>query len=326
MRKAIKFCLALAMVGTMASVALADVTTSGWARFGLKSSTLADATGDNYSKMDMESSALVAIASSMESDGWTATAEIDLLVGEDYALAADWYSFTLAKDGMKLILDNDDLGNAGQGKSYAGYLDSYGKAGDHLGHGNTLVKVAMDMGLTAMIGINSETGSGYTQQDLGVSYAGAAGDISYAVVYQTYTKTIDEKDGGVPFSADDGATGSDMGIGVGMAMGTMGFNFAYGTKAETPGGLLAVETAENIMQLGADIGLGDDTGITVVYDTTSQTVDGENTGVMTNTYVAYKAPMLGCTLSAAYYSTTTTPEGGDALTTGAICARLQHSF
>ena len=187
MRKAIKFCLALAMVGTMASQAFADVTVSGNGWFGLKQTTDQDTSADtSVSTLDMKGGALIGIASSTAGDVWTPSANLDFVYDEDDGLDVDGWGFSIANDSMTISLEDSDLGNVEQNHAYDGWIDDYDGAGDDLATGDALVKVALEMGLTVMFGMNRETG--YSQTDLGAKYAGAAGDISYAASFQSYSQ------------------------------------------------------------------------------------------------------------------------------------------
>lgn len=333
MRKAIKFCLALAMVGTLATQAYADVTVSGNAWFGLQQEANSDASADTSSTiMDMKGGTYAKIAASTKGDVWTPSSFMEIIFNEDdAALELDGWGFSIANETMTISLEDSDLGSVEQNHAYDGWIDDYNGAGDSLGTGDALLKVST-MGLTVMVGMNrmdddaDATGDTFSQTDMGLKYAGAAGEIAYAASYQSYSTAVNEDAGDVPDSKFDGAKGSEMAVGVGYTMGEMAFGFGYALMAETPGGSDAVETKDTVMSLNADFGLGDGAGVTVSYDTDAQTVDGEDSKVTTNTYISYLMPMLGAQLQVAYYSNSETPEGGDAVTKTQIGARLKYDF
>ncbi len=362
MKNALKLCLALAMTGAMAAQASAaetTFTTSGNAWGGLKQTTAAASTtatgykyGDTVTTMDMQSAALVGINATTKTGDWTASAQLDILYENTDAEGwkADGYSFSVSNDDVTVSIEDGDLDNVDQGATYENWIDDAREIGDNLDKGHTKLKVALPKaGVTVMYAQNRKTDDDakdtWSQTDMGLRYDGAGAGLTYAAMYETYSRSVEKDAGDVEKNIRDGATGSDMGFGVGYKMDNMGFNFAYGITAETPGdvgeGATKVEGKETKttgFAASFDYTISEGSGITVIYGSYEKTFDGEKDAALTDTYVGYVMPLAGAILHVAYFSHTEDKEvykidgteyntdKDDALTTGGLGARLKYEF
>lgn len=350
MKNALKLCLALAMTGAMAAQASAaetTFTTSGNAWGGLKQTTdksldaSADS-GDTVTTMDMQSAALVGINATTKTGDWTASAQLDILYENTDAEGwkADGYAFSVSNDDVTVSIEDGDLDNVDQGATYENWIDSTREVGDNLDKGHTKLKVALPkVGLTVMYAQNrkkdDDANDTWSQTDMGLRYDGAGAGLTYAVMYETYSRSVEKDAGDAEKDIRDGATGSDMGLGIGYKMDNMGFNLAYGVTAETPGdkgeGATKVEGKETKttgFAASFDYTISEGSGITVIYDSFKETNDGDDVSTMTETYIGYVMPLAGANLNVAYYSKKMDyeDEALDTLTTGGVGARLKYEF
>lgn len=286
MRKAIKLCLALAMACTMAAPAFAgetSATVTGEAEFYFSSTTAdyQDASGDkkSASAMDMSHSGGLYLDVTDKGDVWTTTFGIGIWIDQS-SVALDAANVGISNDTFGLNFGSSDLGDATKNPGY--YEGALYDVGDELDKGGSGVMFTMgEVGLGAYLAINTTDAS--TKSAYGVSFDKVMGDLDLSVEYETFsvainkdkaavtTATTDDKDGAL-----DGASASDLGIGVKYSMGAMAFMFNYGMTSTKDGGKAAdANTAvmksrkakeTTTMMVFFDMALDDASGISAKYE------------------------------------------------------------
>jgi hypothetical protein len=289
MRKAIKLCLALAMAGSMAvGTAFAGETTAavhGEAEFYFKNNTAdyQDASGDkkSYSSMEMSHEGGLYLDGSNKGDVWTTTFGIGIWLGES-SVVLDAANLGLANDAYSLNFGSSDLGDATKNPGY--YGGSLYDVGDELSKGGSGITFSMpDVGFAGYLAMNEASGAQTTAYAF--SYDKVMGDIDLSVEYETASTSIDKsKSPSSVNGVNDGASATDLGIGVKYSMGEMAVMFNYGMTSNTPGGkttdpntsLLASTkaTETSTMMLIFDMALDEASGVSAVYQ--SRVTDDKN--------------------------------------------------
>jgi hypothetical protein len=310
MRKAIKLCLALAMACTMAVPAFAGDTTVSYSGevdffFNQTSTGYYDTTGDvqTYGAMDMSAEAGFYIDAENKGDVWTTTASIGFW-GTGGASGNDGANLSMANDAFKLNFGTSDLGDATKNASY--FSGAKLDVGDELSKGDAGITFTLpDAGFGAFLAMNN---SGTVQTTAyAVSYDMVAGAIDFSFEYEAVSSAIDTKKGG-QYGTDDGASNTDLGIGVAYDMDPLAIKFNYGMTSLTPGGKngsvatgdARKSTDKTNMMLSVDFKLDDMSGASFVYQTLS---DSHNNGKYTTTATAAEAIKTDTTKMGVGYKT-----------------------
>ncbi len=296
MRKAIRFCLALALVGAMAAgTAFAGETEAkiwgdGYVYFKSLTAEHEDA-GLSYAKIDGFYEAYMYMQGVNKGDVWTTKAQSGIYVynGE---VGVDSSNVYIYNDEYLFRAGSSDLGDATKNPSY--FWGDKMDAGDELWKGGLYVKFGLrKVGLEVLFG--TENDDNVQTVAYAVSYDKKIDDIDFSVEYETYSKAInedvgasttddagDDKDG-----INDGAVGDNLGFGVAYDMDPFAIKFNYDMKSETPGGPGAEADEETSMMLSGDYKLDDVSGVSVVYqqiDTDQQYVS-EDYGTLPLKYI-----------------------------------------
>lgn len=283
MRKAIKFCLALAMAGTMAAQAYAaDVTTSitGHAEgtFHIKSSKAATEDAKNISYQDMDADGELGAKGVAKGDVWTATGFIELDSTESAVTPRDIWAM-IEDDTMSIKFGRQYATGVQQGGDYIGPADYMNWVGENLLGREALVNVGLKgVGLNILYGMNEtagdEDGSADTDDTqynityMGAIYFGSFGDIDVSASYISAASTVNKDNGGVEKGAFDGGSASEIALAGKYNMGNMHFSLNYSTLSEKAGYEGAESMGTTYMDLIFDMDMeGPLSGISFAYST-----------------------------------------------------------
>lgn len=315
LKKVSKLCLIAAITTCFSTQVMAadpEVGVSGEVEFGMAQT----AEKDGATILDMDSSGSVAVEGSIEVGGWTTTGAID------FEFTADGFTplnriLTVENNSLSIALGNFeyDADDIGMGKDYLGFVDeSMGAFGSNAledgagAGGGDFAKVSLkETGLMLVVGINDldDSTNQYAETALGAYYGGEFGDLALSAAILSVSEKVDkEQDATAVDGAHDGASKSEMAVAASYGLDKMAFTLnldQYSNEAGDADDATKLTTIE----LAFDIGLGDDSGVTVAYGTSSEDDgSGGDKLVTTAINVGYARPFSGAILSIAYASVT----------------------
>lgn len=332
MKKMMKICLAIATVAMLtpaaASAADKEYSLYGRTRAGLKQTTTKTGSADAITKLDMFVDGRIGHTVSIKGETWTttATSHYNITEADGIGTTRDAY-VQLAKEDLEIRLGRYYMTDVYAWGDYAGLADQNndsgsGIAGDRI---NALRVKLPQVGLAVDLGLNNH--ESYNQTDIHARFDKEMGEIKLGASYHMRTQAIDDKNGGVKDSANDGYSANSLGLAVKYTMGEMAFLFGLdSTSIKTGGSDDAL--GKQLINLGFDMGLGDSAGVsvTVALNTTDKDKDTKNSA--TNFGVDYSAPLGGATLNAGVWSKTNKDDsdGAEANTETGVGVRLAFGF
>lgn len=338
MRKAIKFCLALAMVGTLAIPAqAADVKSkfTGRTTASLRQTSTNDGS-TSISYMDMSAGGRFGAQFDVDGDNWKTSAKVELGHYEDSVGARD-AKLSLANDTMKLTFGRQWFTGVSHGENYAWYSFSEG-AGEHAwsGRNSGVNFTLLGPNVSIFYAMNevadpsdATTDTQYNRTYLGVIWGGQFGDISVDASYTQYSDTINKDNGGLEKGVADGRTASEMGVGATYAMGKMELSLNYASWTTKDGGESVDALGGTSMDLIFDMAMeGLLKGISASYTTaatkTSSSYQDDKSAYAVNARMDIGATNLF--LSYASQSTKNTAPSSKASTKTVVDATLRYNF
>jgi len=347
MRKAIKFCLALAMVGTMALPALAaekDVTVGGRVWTTLEQSSVKPKDGDAQTVLDHKSgTARVNVSGSMKGDVWSSSAFVEMQIAPGSSFSGRDANVTVENDAIAITAGRKYwFGNQQAGGYLYGYVaDTLMWGGQFYGYAMNEVrpngiKVALkDVGLGVALIIDGnradDDASGdskvHKEQTIYATYSGTFGDISLGASYLSAAFSVDEKQSGTAGkdSEWDGTSLTGMNVSVLYTMGDMGFGLGYDTNTRKP--KEGDDYVQTNTQLIFDMKLDDTSGVSIGYDMQTAADGSSNDEAQTGLYANYKTEVGGA-LIIAEFGQYTAKDDDDALDTSTqkVGATLRYNF
>jgi hypothetical protein len=283
MRKAIKFCLALAMVGTLAIPAYsADVETkiTGRARGTLIQKSFKNKVGDDnnvaetesVSYMDMSADGRLGHQLDIKGEKWNTTSKIEFAVSESSVTPRD-IKVQVHNDDMNISVGRQYVTGVALGEDYTSPVSYTEGAGEHvIAERFSSVRLALNnVGLDVFYGMDEvndddTANDQYNRSRLGVLYSNTFGDLELGATYVTYTDTINKDNDGLEKGAADGRTASEAALAVRYAMGKMAFALNYSSWSTKDGGDDAETLNNNSMDLIFDMEMdGMLDGVSVAY-------------------------------------------------------------
>lgn len=344
MRKAIKFCLALAMVGTLAIPAhAADVKSkfTGRTVATLNNSTSKAGTdgAKSISKMDMSASARFGAQFDVEGENWNTSAKAEIGLTESARSTRDM-KVSLANDALKLTFGRQYFPGVAHGEDYAWTSYSDG-AGEHIWASRVSGVQVSILGpkVDIFYAVNEEddpsdatTDGPFRRTYLGAKWNGEFGDISIDASYTSFSDAIDKNAGGIQKSEMDGRTASEIAFGATYKMGKMGFSLNYSGWSEKAGSEGAEAMAGTSTDLIFDMEMeGLLEGLSASYTMSSKddTSSGSKKKLDKSAYgVSVGIPTGAATTWVGYSAKSEkgTWEGAKAATESQIDATIRYSF
>lgn len=316
MRKLVKLCLAVAMVGAMAAPVMADsnVAVSGQAFGAFKMSSSLNGSEKDTKRNTMDYDADIQVKVTNKSDSLETGAVAVYNYNNDFGAGKkDVYVF-IGNEDMMFRIGNIYAGGVTKGLNtdwgwMGAYADQY-KFGEG-GNGADFMRINQaefalkKVGLKVALGMWSESDSGFGVQQSGLTYGGASGDvdvtmfrakfeqkfgaIDLAASYQSITKSANKEAGASTASnggSKDGFTEGDLAVGVGIGLGekmTVGVNFeSISSKSNSK----AKELSDTYLMAAFDMNLGGKS-VNVSYGLKSDEVTDGNTQDVSNLNMTY---------------------------------------
>jgi len=315
LRKVTRFCLIAAAATCLSTHVMAEgpeVKVGGEVEVGLAQTT----EKDGPTIMDMSSTAKVVVSAGIKTGALTTTGAADFEITQDGFTPLN-RSVTVENDALSFAMGNFeyDADDISKGNDYLSFVDEtiagFGANAleDGVGQkGGDFLKLSLkETGLMFIAGINNldDSGSKYTETALGAYYGGEFGDLSLGAAVLSTSEKIDEKQtGAVKSGPHDGGSKSEVAVAVGYKLGEMAFALnvdQYNKKSGTAG---AKDNKQMVMELAFDLGLGDDSGISVSYGTKSLDDGSSNKTQSTAINLGYARPVGGAKLTVGYAATT----------------------
>jgi hypothetical protein len=322
LKRMLKSCMVVAMVGAMAApVMAADVaaTVNGRTRTWVESV----AVKDGGSTMQMKADGRLGASVSATSGAWTVTAFQNMDLDSDSDNANPTIrdqKITIGNETMDITLGRFSPYGISKGMTYAAgpiynayWIGENVPTTDVTDHLTVSLK---EIGLTAILGLNTyDAGNATDERDemmVGVVYGKQFGAVDLAVEYLSASSKVDEYGGEVD-GQYDGAKFSAMALGVDFAISeTMDVALNYESNSSTSGIDGADADKNTAMELWFSMGLGDGSGVSLGYTTVSSDDGTEEKGASTIMNVAYSAKLGIATLYANYLAETVKDDDGSA--------------
>lgn len=315
LKQIVKSCLVTAMAISMAAPAMAadpEISVGGTVEAGISQTT----EKDGPTVMDMSSYADIAVSASVKTGSLTTSGAVDFEI-DDTGFTPLNRILTVENDSLAVSLGNYeyDADDIGMGKDYLSWVDEslggFGANALEEGAGNgggDFAKVSLkNVGLLVVLGINDlDDGTyKYAETALGAYYGGEFGDLALGAAVLSVSEKVDEKqDATAVDGAHDGASKSELAVTASYKMGEMAFSLNVDQYTKKSGDDAAEDEKQMAMELVFDIGLGDDSGITATYGTTSLDDGTDDKTVSTAMNIGYARPLGGATLTIGYGATT----------------------
>jgi hypothetical protein len=300
LKKMLKSCLAIALVGAMAAPAFADVKLSGRVR-GAVQITNKDIYGSTSSSTDFESDARIQVYASAEENGWTGYAswrmDYDENVGKQIASVTDSNGDTSTvtigrsaddqeiKANQKYIGVKNDMIDIRIGRQYihslspcyyywiASNITMVQFPGEYLGgYLDVVTFQVLPAGLAVSLGINNEansSGKTFSQTDMLVRFDKFFGAIQIQAQIGTRSKAVGDGYTAPVGGAEDGYASTDMGASATIAFGKTGLSLGVGLDLWVEkAGNAADATATTFIDLGLMFKIAD-MKVLAYYGTTS---------------------------------------------------------
>ena len=290
---------------------------------------------DSYSYIDMDSGATVAVEASIEAGEWKTTG------AADFELTADGMTplnrtISLERKSLSIAIgswefDADDITI---GKKYLDSVDESLSAGVNAfedGGGDYLKVGLADAGIQFTAGVNSidDGGAGeYSETALSVSFGETFGDISVSASIISVSEKVDEKRYTAGVDGDhDGKSKSETAAAIGYNVGEINFSLNIDQYTVKRGDSAVDDEKQMTAELVFDLGLGNDSGVTLSYGTVALD-DGTDEKTMTTAInLGYLKPFAGAVFSIGYSSTSTMDDDtGQEDTTSILGAGLTYEF
>jgi len=316
LRYIVKSCLVAAMAVAMAAPVMAvEAKVSGRTRTWLEQAAVKDST----TTMQFKADGRLAASISGKAGDYTVTAFQDFNIDSDANATSPTIRF------QKVTLDNDSFGVS------LGYFSPYGVTrgmkyapdvianaywvGENLMTTDVADHLTVDLksaGLTAILAMNNYKNSDGTTKDarnetiLGAIYSGQFGPVDLGVEVLSGSAKIDEKDSQALKSGQyDGQSFNAVALGVGYGISeTMGIALNYESNSKQSGVSGSTAEKNSIMELWFDLGLGNETGISVGYGMKDYDNGSPNKTKSTMTNLTYAKTMGMATIFASYNGTT----------------------
>jgi hypothetical protein len=311
LRKISKLCLVAAFAACLsipAQAAETKASASGEVSFGLTMKTEDDSNTD-YSYWDMETTATLALEGSVEVGQWTTTGAVDFDIEKDEFISNN-KTITIENKTISIGMgyyeyDVDELSIGG---SYLDIVDESVDFGvlafEEAGHQDYIKVGIKEVGLQFALGINDmEDGESYTETTLAAMYQGEFDALAINAAINSVTESIDdERSAGLEEGEHDGKSKTELALGVGYTLEEMVFALNIDQYVEESGEDNAEEKTYLGWELAFDFGLGDDSGISVMYS--AATEDWEDDGDEDTDYTAfnigYMRQIAGATFTIGY--------------------------
>lgn len=331
MRKLVKFCLAMAMVGAMAAPAMAETKAGGWAMGALQSNTTTVEDPKDNSKTKSKTvvqnawNAAMTLSTKAKVGSWESGAFAEIVLNSYGSLVADDAYVYVGNDMVEINMGKAFDGGITQGNTndyeFTGFHDSSMKFGEYFKGGfsnnERLLIKAKSIGLDLRIHRSNADDVDIAAESL--KYQGDFGPLSVKAYYGQGKWALNTSDNtensydtakGLGSANQDGRTEKVMAFSVGYKINDKmqtGFNYesqatekndASGTKKETDTNMMVAFSmsglpADSSVSASYGIGEDEDQNGTKVYSRDISVLD-----------VTYSLPVGGASFLASYNSTT----------------------
>lgn len=357
MKKVVRFCLALVMMGSVTSTAFAgekEFSLYGRVRAYVEQNSTKAGSADAKNKLDMKADGRLGATAVTKGDVWTTKAVAHYAVDEAASFTARDLYVEVSKEDLLLRFGRYYATDVYAWTSYGDKYDANLDIGSGVDGGDrwTGLRVGLpEVGVTVDAAINfggsesdtythSTDATGdvittktaaegtYTRTDLHVRYDKTYDNLTVGASYHNRSESVDDKNGGVKGGSHDGNTASSIGLAVKYTMndnmailgGLDSYNRKANKDADTLAGL--------IINFCFDYGFGDGSGVGI---TLTSAMNEEDKDTKKNTLafaIGYSRDFAGVGLNIGFMNSTDKLDssGAEENKSTTLGAKVQYSF